>query len=364
MVGRKRRTFGSHRCLYCDHSFFIQAAGIFKPSAPPPSAKEIAQTVIAMQSDKKVEVLTEQVGQLILAVEELKNKQAEPDAPAGIDSALKELEKGHTTKAENIFRRILQDKVKEGEKANKEAAQAARHLGALAFFHDTKGSLDAYQQAVELDTGNSDGWNRLGHLQSRSGNLDAALQSYNQVLRIGEAEGKKELLAIAYGNLGIIYKTRGDLDKAEEYYRKSLAIEKELGRKGGMASDYGNLGNIYQIRGDLDKAEEYHIKSLAIHEALGRKEGMASDYGNLGIIYKTRGDLGKAEEYYRKSLAINEALDKKEGIASQYGNLGVIYETRGDLDKAREAWEKSKSLFLAIGADPMVKKIQGWIDSL
>ena len=78
----------------------------------------------------------------------------------------------------------------------------------------------------------------------------------------------------------------------------------------------------------------------------------------------SRGDLGKAEEYYRKSLAINEALDKKEGIASQYGNLGVIYETRGDLDKAREAWEKSKSLFLAIGADPMVKKIQGWIDSL
>ena len=380
---------------------------LFLPSPPPApqlSAEAIARKVIEKQGDKKVEDLQEQMAQLILTVEDLKNRRTEPDAPPGIDSALKELEDGNTGKAENIFRQVLQDKVKEGKEANREAAEAARHLGALAFLHDTRSALDAYQQAVVLDPENPDGWNQLGHLQIRTGNLDAAIQSYNHVLQIGEAGGQKMLLAVATGNLGIIYQTRGELHKAEEYYKKSLAIEEELGRKEGMANQYGNRGNIYRIRGELEKAEEYYRKSLAINEELGRKEGVANQYGNLGIIYQIRGELEKAEEHYRKALAINEELGRKEGMASQYGNLGIIYKIRGELDKAEEhykkslaiseelgskevmanqygnlgniyqtrgelekasdVWGKSKSLFLAIGADHMAKKVQGWIDGL
>ncbi len=256
----------------------------FKSSPPPLSAEDIAQKVAEKQKDEKAEAMAEQVEQLTLAVKDLQNKQAEPDAPAGIDSALKELAQGNTIKAENIFRQILQDKIKEGKQANREAGKAARHLGALAFFHDTGSSLTAYQQAVQLDPENPDGWNQLGHLQRRTGDMDGALKSYNKVLSIGKAAGQKGLLAIAYTNLGIIYMIRGDLDKAEEYYKKALAITEKLGIK--------------------------------------------------------------------------------EVSANQYTNLGIIYKTRGDLDQAREVWGKAKKLYLAIGTEPGVKKVQGWIDGL
>ena len=51
-------------------------------------------------------------------------------------------------------------------------------------------------------------------------------------------------------------------------------------------------------------------------------------------------------------------------VAVATGNLGLIYKTRGELDKTRDVWKKSKSLFLAMGADHMAEKVQGWIDGL
>ncbi len=263
----KRFLLGSLAALVVIFRYFVEIPKAFKSVEL--SAEDIARKVIEKQGDKKVEVLEEQMKQLTLTVEDLKNRRTEPDASPGIDSALKELEDGNTGKAENIFRQVLQDKVKEGKEANREAAEAARHLGALAFLHDTRSALDAYQQAVELDPENPDGWNQLGHLQRRIGELNAAIQSYNHVLQIGEAGGQKKWLAVATGNLGLIYKTRGELEKAEEHYRKSLAINEELGRKEGMASDYGNLGNIYQTRGELEEARDVWGKSKSLFLALG-----------------------------------------------------------------------------------------------
>lgn len=121
------------------------------------------------------------MAQLTLVVEDLQRKQTELDAPSGIDIALKELEDGNTGKAENIFRQNLLEKPKERKEANREAAQAARHLGTLAFLHDTRSSLEAYQHAVVLDPENQAGWNSLGHLQRRTGELDTAIQSYGHL---------------------------------------------------------------------------------------------------------------------------------------------------------------------------------------
>ena len=121
------------------------------------------------------------------------------------------------------------EKSKEGKETNREAAQAARHLGALAFLHDTRSSLEAYQNAVVLEPENRAGWNSLGHLQRRTGELDTAIQSYNHVLQIREAGGLKMWVAVATGNLGLIYKTRGELDKTRDVWKKSKSLFLALG---------------------------------------------------------------------------------------------------------------------------------------
>ncbi len=269
----------------------------------------------------QIKYLEDQNRQLIESVEVLA-KGVKSDAPSEIDRALT---------------------------LPPEGAAAARHIGAQAFLHDTSKALAAYREAVALDPDDPDGWNELGHLLDRTGDLDGAAEAYNRVLSLGNRTADRATIAVATGNLGTVYETLGDLNRAEEMHRKSLELNEAQGRKAGMAAAYGNLGNLYQIRGEFDRAEEMYRKSLYIDEALGRKEGMANQYGNLGILYQTRGDLDRAEEMYRKSLEIDEALGRKEGMASDYGNLGSLYQTRGELDRAEEMHRKSLDIEEALG---------------
>ena len=191
--------------------------------------------------------------------------------------------------------------------------------------------------------------------------LNSRIKIFEYLLKEVKSDREKADILL---KMGIFYYLKSDLDKAEEMYRKSLAINEALGRKEGVASGYGNLGNVYQIRGDLDKAEELYRKSLAIEKKLGRREGIANQCGNLGNVCLIRDDLDIAEEMYRKSLLINEDIGRKEGAASDYSNLGNVYWIRGDLAKAEEMYRKSLELFISIGSENMIKKLNFLITDL
>jgi tetratricopeptide (TPR) repeat protein len=273
----------------------------------------------------------------------------------------------------------------QGHAALKTSAEYWRHLGALAFLHNTQKALVAYQKAVTLDPLDPEGWRYLGELQYRLGDLaksadDRKTQAMGcmrlewialergdltraealiaDAIRFAQATEWQEGLARAYGNLGNIHRIRGDLDKAEEMLLKSFKLEEYLGNKAGMATDYGNLGNIYKDRGDLDKAEEMHLTSLKLEEGLGNKEGMAADYGNLGNIYQTRGELDKAEEMHLTSLKLEEGLGNKEGMAVTYHNLGVIYQGKRDKAAMCECWRKARDLYQEIGLPDKVARVK------
>ncbi len=212
---------------------------------------------------------TELRKQLTEAVEALKAEGTNPEAPAGIEQALDLLGQSDTAAAEAIFEEIKARRKAEGAGALKEAAAAARHIGALAFLHDTDKALAAYREAVALVPENPDGWNRFGRLLFRSGDLDGVAEAYNRVLSLGNRTTDQSLIAVATGNLGILYAVQGNLDDAEDMFRKSRELYEALGRKEGMASNYGDLGFLYQTRGELDRAEEMYRKSLELFREIG-----------------------------------------------------------------------------------------------
>jgi tetratricopeptide (TPR) repeat protein len=153
-----------------------------------------------------------------------------PDVPAAKkDDALARLQKGDAQGAKAIFQEILDRKAAEGAAANNEAAEAARHLGALAFYDNTQEALAAYQKAVVLDPSDASGWNELGLLLLRVGQLKEAGATQLKALELDEALGSQEGMAADYGNLGIVYEDRGDLVQAEAMYKKALALYTEVG---------------------------------------------------------------------------------------------------------------------------------------
>jgi len=219
------------------------------------SAMEVALS-LASGSDISPETLAQ--------IEEAVDALAAQDRP-GVDEALAQLAEGDTSQAKDIFRDVVD--TREGD--IREAAAALRHLGALAFLDDTQEALGAYRRATELEPENPAGWNQLGHLYVRVGELSEAEEAYGRVLELAGSTGAQVWRAVAYGNLGIVYEIRGELDQAEAMYKKSAAIDEELGSREGMAIAYANLGNVYRVRGKLDQAREHWKRALSLFEELG-----------------------------------------------------------------------------------------------
>ena len=158
-------------------------------------------------SEQRNTELQEQIRALTEAVTALTQQKDQPDPPPGVAEALRELAEGKTAAAKAIFQEVRSRKVAEGKTAHKEAAAASRHLGALAYLHDTQEALSAYRQAVDLDPDNAADWNRLGHLLLRVGGLNGAETAYRKILTLGNSISDQSLIAGAYGNLGNVYKT-------------------------------------------------------------------------------------------------------------------------------------------------------------
>jgi tetratricopeptide (TPR) repeat protein len=187
----------------------------------------------------------DQIRALTETVTALAQQRTQPDASSSIDDALAELSQGRTAAAEAIFQRVVAGKASDIQ----EAAEALYHLGTLAFLHDTSKALHAYRRAVELAPAHIGGWNQLGHLLVRIGQLDNAIDAYSKVLTLGEETGDRGYVASALGNLGNVYRIRGDLAQAENMYRAALQMNEALEHTEGIASACNSLGSVYTSRG-------------------------------------------------------------------------------------------------------------------
>ncbi|MFQ5925321.1 MAG: tetratricopeptide repeat protein [Dehalococcoidia bacterium] len=180
--------------------------------------------------------------------------------------------------------------------------------------------------------------------------LEEAEGHYREAETAARQAKDNEGLAAALGNIGIIYRIKGELDKALEIFEQVLKTERKIGRRWGEANALGSIGLVYQTKGELDKALDYYQQSLKINREIGRKEGEASVMGNIGIVYSIKGELDKALDYHQQSLKINREIGRKEGEAYQLNNIGGIYWAKGEPDRALEYAQQALKIFEEIGA--------------
>jgi tetratricopeptide (TPR) repeat protein len=110
------------------------------------------------------------------------------------------------------------------------------------------------------------------------------------------------------GNLGLAYSALGQVEKAIDYYEQALAIAREIGHRQGEGNHLGNLGLAYRDLGQVEKAIDYYEQALAIDREIGYRQGEGADLGNLGLAYSDLGQVEKARQCLRQSLAIFEEI--------------------------------------------------------
>jgi tetratricopeptide (TPR) repeat protein len=250
----------------------------------------------------------------------------------------------------------------DGRSSLRSSAEYWRHIGALAFLHNTQKALAAYEKAVVLDPSEPEAWRFLGELQFRLGELDCAQQSFDRVLALGKSTDDLKTQSIGCTRLGWIFRDRGDLTMAEALIADAVRFAESVQWPEGMARAYGNLGLIHEVRGDLEKAEVMQHKSLSLSEEQGSKELMAAAYGNLGVIYYARGDLDEAEELHRKAFALSEELGNRQGMAIACSNLGGIHSQKGDNAAMCDSWRKARDLYRQLGLSKEAAEAETWLE--
>jgi CHAT domain-containing protein/tetratricopeptide (TPR) repeat protein len=188
-----------------------------------------------------------------------------------------------------------------------------------------------------------------GIQQHKTSQFQAALQSWEQALKIyrGIKDGAGE--ATSLNNLGIVSDSLGKYQEAISYHQQSLAIYKAIGDRAGEAKSLNGLGNVSYSLGKYQEAIAYHQQSLAIKKAIGDRAGEANSLNNLGNVSYSLGKYQEAISYHQQSLAITKAIGDRAGEANSLGNLGNVNDSLGKYQEAITYNQQSLAIKKAIG---------------
>jgi tetratricopeptide (TPR) repeat protein len=216
-------------------------------------------------------------------------------------------------------------------------------------------ALELYQESLELNRkqdhpeGVANTLHNMGIIAQDQGELERARELYEQGLEIHQELDNPTGLANSLHQLGRISQDLGELERAQELFEQSLEIEKELRNDAGIAISLHALGQLAQDQEELERARELFEQSLAINRRLGNLSGIAGLLHQLGVMTQDEGDLQQASELYRQSLEIKERLGDLGGIADSLHQLGVIAQEQGDLENARTLMQGSLDIERQMG---------------
>ena len=134
---------------------------------------------------------------------------------------------------------------------------------------------------------------KIANVQRARGNLDAALEAYQDSLAIAEklaaqdpsnAEWQRDL-SVSFERIGAEHYARGNLDAALEAYEDRYVITEKLAAQDpsntewqrDLAVSHGFIGSVLEARGDLEGALSRYQKALEIQKRLA-----AQDLSNAG----------------------------------------------------------------------------------
>ena len=216
-------------------------------------------------------------------------------------------------------------------------------------------AIEYYEQALAIAKvigarrGEGGNLGNIGTAYSDLGQVERAMEYYERALAIFKDIGDRRGEGTWLGNLGNAYYALGQVERAIEYYKQALAIAKEIGDRRGEGANVGNIGNAYRFLGQMERAIEFYEQALAISQEIGDRRGEGNWLGNLGGAYYAQGQMERAIEYHEQALAISQEIGDQRGEGYRLGNLGVAYHAQGQMERAIEYHEQALAISQKIG---------------
>ncbi|MBW4671294.1 MAG: CHAT domain-containing protein [Cyanomargarita calcarea GSE-NOS-MK-12-04C] len=188
----------------------------------------------------------------------------------------------------------------------------------------------------------------------------AALQSWQQALKIYQEIKDRKGEGGALANLANIYKALENYPKIIEYYKEYLPIARETKNRKGESDALFNIGLAYASLQDYTKAIEYYEQGLPIAREIKDHQNEFYTLGNLGITYLQLKNYRKAIEYEQQYLAIAQKIKDLPRELQGLKLLAVAYQGLSDFPKALEFSQQG----LAIAKEIKDRNEQGQLQGL
>jgi len=184
--------------------------------------------------------------------------------------------------------------------------------------------------------------NDIGLVFMNHGDLDKALQNFEESLVNIRKLGITVMEGFRFSEIGLIYKKRNELDKALQYYNQAKEILEKYNELGGLTIVYNNIGALYLQKEEINLALENMQKALKLAEQIGDLQRKATRLSNIATIYlEYKHEPQKAMKYTKEALSIDEQIGDTNSIIVVLNNLAQNYEEIGDKQLAIQTYLRS-----------------------
>ncbi len=174
---------------------------------------------------------------------------------------------------------------------------------------------------------------KMGVIHQKRGAFSLAIDHQLSALRIFQALGIEQYVAVCQNNIAVLHLNMGDPERSLEMHENALKTREKLGDRYGIASSYANIGNVRLALEDTAAASTEYSKAIEIFEALDDPEGLSTNLHNLGTCY-LNDQPKKAVDLLQRALQIRAKMGDEKMLSSTHASLGIAFSNLGQHDLA------------------------------
>jgi tetratricopeptide (TPR) repeat protein len=185
---------------------------------------------------------------------------------------------------------------------------------------------------------------RCMNLPPLEGNIQAALENYENAEKIAKENGLDDWLAYSYTGLAGVFRSRGEYDKSLNYNNLALSIASGTSNDSlKMVVDI-TIGDIYSARNEKLLAFRSYLEAMNVAELSKKEVLLRSAYKNIEGFYSQIGEHDKALDYAMKMLAIDLKNHDRYKQLDDYNLIGDQFGRKKKIDLALSMFEHSTAL--------------------
>jgi putative nucleotidyltransferase with HDIG domain len=190
----------------------------------------------------------------------------------------------------------------------------------------------------------------LGIIANIRGDLNAALEHYQNSLAASMSARDDSGCAIAYHNLGMISADQQQWELADGYFDSSLALADSLGDVRLRGLCLLNRTEVHIARQRFEEARLSAEDALRLFDELDARAQKADAYKFLGVVYRETSRLVLAEARLKSAIDLASECGSQLGEAEASRELAKLHQMMGRNQEALGLLNAARTLFLQLDA--------------